>query len=93
MLTVLSGRQQPDGSSLTQGRALSPSTLPPDHPAVRIANRLTDQWSRHTTVTLLTTFNMVMSSPSPRWFDENVASSRYVLGSSVIRTPDVRTGP
>lgn len=67
------------------------SSLPPEHPAVRIANRLVDQWSRHTTVTLLTTFCMVMGSPSPRWFDENVANCRYVLGSSIVRTPDLRS--
>lgn len=65
------------------------STLPPEHPAVKTASRLVDQWSRHAPVTLLTTFSMVMGSPSPHWFHENVASSRYVLGSSVIRTPDV----
>lgn len=64
--------------------------MTPEHRAVRVSNRLVDQWSRHTMVTLLTTFDMVMGSPSSRWFNDNVASSRFVLGSSILRNPDLR---
>lgn len=67
--------------------------LPDDHPAVVAVEKLVDEWQRDTTVTLLTTFSMVISSKTQRWFDEKVAGHNFVQATLLTRTTDVRTMP
>lgn len=67
--------------------------MPENHPAMKVWNQLVEEWSRDSSVTVLTTFTLVVSSRSERWLKDKVQSNKYVEGFEITRTPETRDIP